>query len=246
MVRGQLTLRALTAIGAAALLLALLPSLASGANRRVAISDYRWSLEDVQIDLNEHVTWYWTGPDTLHSVTGDSPNAAGMDSDPNRGQPEHRIGDTFRQDFTAPGVYRFRCKIHSTVNGTVTVSSTPGDPVTEPDPIPRTNVDLKKPVLGDLRLAKTSFRRPGTRLHFSLSERSRLSADFYRFNRKGKRRFAGYANWSGNVGFNTVPFGKRRKTFRPRPGRYIAEVSATDMAANTGREYRLSFRIIKR
>ncbi len=246
MVPRQLTRRTLSALLAAALLLALLPSLADGANRRISISDYRWSTEDVQIDLGEHVTWYWTGPDTMHSVTGDSPNSAGLDSDPGNGQPNHRIGDSFRLDFNQPGTYRFRCKLHSTVNGTVTVSATPGDPEAEPDPVPRTNVDLKKPVMSDIRLAKTTFRRPGTRLHFSLGERARISADFYRFDRDGKRHFAGYALWSGTVGFNTVPFGDRRKHFRPRPGRYVAKVSATDLSANTGRQYRLSFRIRKR
>lgn len=246
MVSRQLRRRPLSALLVAALLLALPPSLAAGANRRVAISDYRWSLEDVQIDLGEHVTWYWTGPDTLHSVTGDSPNAAGIDSDPGRGQPQHRIGDTFRVDFDQPGTYRFRCKIHSTVNGTVTVSATPGDPVTEPDPVPQTSVDLKPPLLGDVRLAKASFRRPGTRMRFSLSERARVTADFFRFDRDGRRRFAGFANWGGTVGFNTVPFAKRRKDFRPRPGRYVAEIYATDLQANVGDEQRVKFSIKKR
>lgn len=231
---------------AALLLLAVLPAVASGANRRVAISDYRWSLEDVQIDLGEHVTWHWTGPDTLHSVTGDSPNSAGIDSDPNKGQPEHVIGDSFRVDFDQPGTYRFRCKIHSTVNGTVTVSATPGDPITEPDPVPRSSVDLKRPRMSDIRLAKTTFRRPGTRLHFAVGERSRVSADYYRFDREGKRRFAGYANWEGTVGFNTVPFGNRREHFKPRPGRYVAVISATDRSANTGGDHRVRFRILDR
>jgi plastocyanin len=226
--------------------LVALPAVASGANRRVSISDYRWSDPNITINLGEHVTWYWTGPDTMHSVTGDSPNSAGLDSDPNNGNPKHQIGDSFKLDFNKPGTYRFRCKLHSTVRGTITVSATPGNPSAEPDPVPRTNVDLKAPKMSDVRLAKQTFRRKGTRLRFGVGESGRISADFYRYDRKGKRHFAGYAIWNATVGFNTVPFGDRRKHFRPRPGRYVAELSATDRSANTSRTHRVRFRIRQR
>jgi plastocyanin len=245
-VHRQLISRALRLALAATFVLALLPALADGANRRISISDYQWSDEDVQIDLGEHVTWYWTGPDTMHSVTGDSPNAAGLDSDPGNSQPNHKIGDSFKLDFNQPGTYRFRCKLHSTVRGTITVSPTPGNPSAEPDPVPRTNVDLKAPKMSDIRLAKQTFRRKGTRLRFGVGESGRISADFYRYDRDGKRRFAGYAIWNATVGFNTVPFGDRRKHFRPRPGRYVAELSATDRSANTSRTHRVRFRIRQR
>ena len=51
---------------------------AGAANRRVAIGHYQWSIPQIHLDLGEHVTWYWVGPDTLHSVTGTSPNDAGL------------------------------------------------------------------------------------------------------------------------------------------------------------------------
>ena len=107
--------------------LALAPA-AGAANRRVAISNYQWSAPQLEIGLGEHVTWYWTGPDTVHSVTGDSPNAAGLDSDPQTSLPHHQIGDSFQLSFDSPGTYAFACKLHSTVRGTVTVSATPGRP----------------------------------------------------------------------------------------------------------------------
>jgi hypothetical protein len=56
-------------IVAAALLvvaLALGATSASAANRRVAIGHYQWSIPQLHVNLGEHVTWYWVGPDTLH------------------------------------------------------------------------------------------------------------------------------------------------------------------------------------
>jgi len=47
-----------------ALLLVAAP--ADAANRRISISNYQWSDEDLHVDLGEHVTWYWTGPDLMH------------------------------------------------------------------------------------------------------------------------------------------------------------------------------------
>ncbi len=231
----------------AALAAILVPAAsADAANRRIAIGDYRWSDPDVHIDLGEHVTWYWIGPDTMHSVTGDSPNDIGLDSDPQTNQPNHDIGDSFRLDFDTPGTYKFRCKLHSTVKGTVTVSATPGDPVTEPDPVPRSNVDRTPPKLTNVRLDRRKFGRRGTNIKYSIGERSRLSADIYRYDRDGHRRFAGYRTWRSPVGWNGVKFGARSKHFRPRPGRYLAKLTATDQAQNTSKVKRVKFRIRKR
>lgn len=223
----------------------LLPQAAGAANRRIAISDYRWTSPDIQVNLGEHVTWYWTGPDTMHSVTGDSPNAAGLDSDPQTGQPNHDIGDEFRLDFNTPGTYRFRCKLHSTVRGTVTVSAVPGDPATEPDPVPQSKVDRTPPRLRDVQLGKSTFGKRGTSLKFSLFEPGRVAADIYRFSDDGKRRFAGYSIWKTHVGFNGVRIGDRSKHFRPRPGNYMALLTATDRSQNTSDEKRLRFTIRK-
>ena len=66
----------------------------------------------VDVDLGQHVTWYWVGPDVMHSVTGISANDAGEDSDPGNPQPDHKLGSTFRLTFDQPGVYQFRCKLH--------------------------------------------------------------------------------------------------------------------------------------
>ncbi len=220
---------------------------AEAANRRVSISDYQWSDPGVQLDLGEHVTWYWVGPDTMHSITGIAPEATGLDSDPQTNQPQHKIGDTFRLDFDQPGTYNFKCKLHSTVRGTVSVSATPGDPESEPDPVPQSKVDLKAPKLRELRLDRTGIRRKGTPMRFSINEAARIEADIYEIKRGGKRRFSGYAKWRGtHVGYNKVRFGTRRKHFKARPGRYIAKVQAIDSAANAGKLQTIKFKILRR
>jgi plastocyanin len=228
-------------------LLALLASagVAEAANRRVAISDYRWSSEDVRIDLGEHVTWYWTGPDTMHSVTGDSPSSAGLDSDSGKNIPDHPVGDTFRLSFGQPGTYSFTCKLHSSVRGTVTVSDVAGDPLAEPDPVPPNRVDLRAPHPRNLRLAQHRFSGRGTQLRFDLGERGKLDADYYRLNRHG-RTFAGWARWSAYVGENEIRFGSRGKHFDAAPGRYVAELRTTDRSHNTGKPRRARFEIVRR
>jgi plastocyanin len=234
----------LSAIAAAALAGLALAPVASASNRQIAISNYRWSDPEVHIDLGEHVTWNWIGPDTMHSVTGTSPNATQFDSDPQTDQPQHRIGDQYKITFDQPGIYQLHCKLHSTVKGEVIVSDTPGDPVSEPDPVPKSNVDRKAPRLGGLSLKKSTFsKRSGTALRYTLNENSTVDADYYRFDKKGRRKFAGWSQFTGHVGYNGDHFANPGKHFKPRSGSYIALVRATDDAANESRPKKIRFRI---
>jgi plastocyanin len=224
------------------LALALVPA-ADASNRRIAISNYQWSDPDVEINQGEHVTWYWTGPDTMHSITGNSANDLEIDTDPGTNRPDHQIGDQFQLSFDQPGTYSFHCKLHSTVKGVITVDPVPGDPVTEPDPVPKSNVDLSPPPVRDLRLAAHRVGRRGTSLSFSLGEDAKLAADYYRYDSKGRRHYAGYATWPGHIGLNGVRFAARRHHFRPRPGKYLAIIRATDDASNVSKPHRLGFHI---
>lgn len=236
----------LVALAVLTLVPLLAPMAADAANRRISISDYSWSERDLEIDRGEHVTWYWIGPDTMHSVTGDNVAAAGLDSDPQTNQPQHRIGDQFRLDFEQPGTYAFRCKLHSTVRGTVTVSDTPGDPISEPDPIPQSRVDLSAPNLSDVRINRTRVFRRGTSLQYSIDERARIEIEYYLLRKGRQRKFAGWARYRwGHVGINRLRFGIRRKRFKAKPGRYLAEVRAFDEAANETRPTRLRARILR-
>ena len=224
-----------------ATLLLTLPAVADAANRRIAISNYLWSDDQLNLDLGEHVTWYWTGPDTMHSVTGQPPNAGQWDSDPGS-LPQHNIGDTYQLTFDQPGEYEFQCKIHSLVRGTVTVSNSPGDPESEPDPIPKSNVDLTPPKMRNLELAR-KFGRSGSPLRYSLNESGKLDVEYYRVSRKGKERFAGWATYKSYVGYNRARIGKRKPNFKPKSGRYIAEFRVIDGSRNKSKAKRRSFRI---
>jgi plastocyanin len=236
------------ALGAAVgLLVMLTPATAAQAtSQRVAISNYQWSIPDVHVDLGENVTWYWTGPDVVHSVTGDSPNDKGIDSDAGNSFPDHPVGDSFRVDFSQPGTYLFRCKLHPSVRGQVVVSDTPGDPAGPPaQPVPQNNVDTTPPHLRKVSLAAKEFPGRGTQLHFSFGEKGKLDAEYYRIDKHGKREFAGWNKWKAYIGWNQVRFGARAKNFDAEPGRYVADLSAVDTDNNTSPQRHVHFRIAR-
>ena len=232
------------AVGALVAVVALLGAASAGAaNRRVAIGHYQWSLPQIHLDLGEHVTWYWVGPDLLHSVTGTSPNDKGWDSNPGQSTPRHDLGDTYQLTFNQPGTYTFQCKLHAGVRGSVVVSDVPGDPNKEVDPVPKLNIDIKPPHLNDVKLASRKFGRKGTRLNWGVNEKAKLDAEYYEV-RHGKRgKFAGWNKWKGHVGFNDSKFGGKSKHFDAKPGRYIALIRATDKSNNTGKKLKRQFRI---
>jgi plastocyanin len=208
---------------------------AHAANARVAISNFQWSKPEIRLDLGEHVTWYWTGPDTMHSVTETSPTPGAIDSDPGTSTPNHQVGSNWSHTFDQPGTYEFRCKLHSVVRGTVVVSETPGDPITEPDPIPTVNVDAVAPKLSGIHLDETKFGRRGTILNLTLNEKATVDVEFWRLPKRsdGHTRYAGWQEWDGHIGYNHLEgFGVDGGHLRARPARYRAEVRATDPSHN--------------
>lgn len=230
----------------AAVVLFAAPS--NAANTRVSISDFRWSQEP-SVDLNESVTWDWIGPDLLHSVTGTGPGGVPIDSDPGLSTPEHNLGDTFTVRFDEAGQYSFRCKLHANVGGTVTVSSQPGDPDSDPGPQPPLNFDIEKPFLDEVRLTHTRIgpRGKGGLLTFALNERGIADVDYFRVVRVGpnlwERRFEGYSEWPTLIGYNRVAFAKRSPTFPARPGRYVGLLRATDQRNNLTEPVTIRFEI---
>jgi amicyanin len=219
------------------------PAPALAASHRVAIGDFRWSSPVVNVDLGEHVTWYWVGPDTEHSVTGISANDSALDSDRDQAVPTHRAGDKFSLTFNQPGTYEFQCKLHAIVRGQVVVSAVRGDPALDPDSVPPLAVDLVPPDFGQVRLVRARFGRHGTRLRFALDERATIDAELYRL-RHGGRTYSGYMLWRGHVGYDDLPFRARTHgDHRLRPGRYVAIVRATDAAHNDSPARRLRFTV---
>jgi plastocyanin len=241
-VRGRVASAAF-ALLAVALLSGAFAGSARAADARVAIGHYRWSTPVVHVDLGQHVTWYWVGPDTMHSVTGDSPNDLGIDSDPGNPEPMHKIGFTFTVVFNQPGVYQFHCKLHNIVRGEVVVSDTPGSPGDDPDPIPKPNVNLMRPSISSIHLSPRRFGTRGTTLHYALDARSSIDAEIWHRSGGHRGAYAGWQELHGHIGFNYGPFARRGRHFKPAPGRYVAFLTPTDMFHNIGRTRRLDFTI---
>jgi plastocyanin len=235
---------AATLAGMTAALAGLGAGTARAADAKVAIGHYRWSQQVVHLDLGQHVTWYWVGPDTMHSVTGISANDAGEDSDPGNSQPDHKLGATFRLRFSQPGVYEFQCKLHPVVHGEVVVSATPGNPLDDPDPVPKLNVLLIRPTLTGVFLASPSFRTAGTTLNLALDDPSVIDAEIWHVAHGHRSTYAGWQRWRAHIGFNYLAFGGRTRHFRPAPGRYVTFLQATDLFNNISRIRRVPFTIL--
>ncbi|MBK5111735.1 MAG: hypothetical protein JJE10_10345 [Thermoleophilia bacterium] len=242
----------LASLAGALLVMAITVGPAQAANTRVSISDFQWS-QDPQIDLGESVTWDWIGPDTQHSVTGQPANATQWDSDPVRVE-SHPLGDTFTVTFNQPGEYEFICKLHASVRGVVTVSSTPGDPDSDPGPQAPLNLDIDPPDFQGVYLSDTVLgpKGKGTTMNFATDERGTVEADYYiKIKKGGKKKktvrsFAGFGRWSNHIGYNAVNFAKRTSDFKAKPGKYVARVAATDESANTTPTVELKFEIKKK
>lgn len=232
------------------LILTLLASLAAApaaraTNTRVSISNFAWSNKQVEIDLGEKVTWDWIGPDLAHSVTGISSNDLGWDSDPGTDAPSHQLGDSYTLQFSQPGTYLFQCKLHASVRGEVVVSETPGDPESDPGPRAPLKLDVTRPTLGSVRLARQQIHgRNGTTTTAHISERGKLEAEYFRLRPKGGRKFNGYSTWDAFIGINRFALGARGKHFKAKPGRYLAVLRATDQSANVSKPVRKHFSIL--
>jgi plastocyanin len=215
-------------------------------DQKVAIGYYHWSQQVVNVNLGQRVTWYWVGPDTMHSVTGVSADDATVDSDPSTNEPEHKLGDKFSVTFDLPGTYDFQCKLHSIVRGEVVVSALPGDPNDDPEPVPPLNVNLVPPTLSGIYVQPRDFSVDGTTLHWTLDEPATLDAEIWRVNGDHRRTYAGWRRWSGHIGFDRGSFAGRSRHFLARPGRYIAYLTATDAANNASAKVALRFTIAAR
>jgi plastocyanin len=236
------------ALVSAVLLCAAIAAPSQAKNTRVSITDFQWSDATPQVDLGESVTWDWIGPDLQHSVTGQEANSDQWDSDPGTSNPRHDLGDSFKVTFNEPGQYLFQCKLHISVNGTVAVSNTLGDPNSDPGPQAPLNVDIEPPFVDGIMATPTVYgpKGKGGALTFSTSEKGSADIDYYKLvKRNGKKRkiFSGYAEWSTYIGINKVAIGKRIKTFKAKPGRYEGRFRVTDKHSNITRTYPIQFEI---
>jgi plastocyanin len=227
---------------AAAVTLLLAAAPAHATSRKVALGDFRWTPATVTVDRGDEVTWFWIGPDTQHSVTGLSANAAAIDSDPGDGAPDHRPGDRFTVRFDTPGTYELHCKLHAIVRGAVVVTDAAGDGAPSPDPDPQVTGDLRAPELTEVRWAGSVRHRRPADLRFTLDERARITFDVMR-PRRGPDRLVGTRRFDGHIGWNSWSFSGVLRRRRLPPGRYVALLVAADAANNHTADIRLPFRV---
>lgn len=96
-----------------ALLLATLPS-ASAASSHVHIQGFAFSPTPVTVAAGDTVTWdnHDSAPHTVSSTDGKFSGSSTLAKDA-----------TFSRTFSAPGTYNYRCNIHTSMTGTVTVQA---------------------------------------------------------------------------------------------------------------------------
>jgi plastocyanin len=229
--RRQSGLRAAVALAPALALLAAAGSAgpAAAASRKIAVGDFRWSPPAVTVNLSDTVTWIWVGPDTQHSITGLSANAVQYDSDKGR-TPDHKPGDRFQIQFTAPGTYDFHCVLHGIVRGSVTVQPVPGDGAPSPDPDPVILGDLQPPEVDGVSVR-------GRTVRYTLDENAKVTVDVLK--QRGRRWvLVATRAYAGHVGYNEA-----RLKGSLTPGRYRAFFRAADADNNQSKDAVAAFTV---
>ena len=214
--------------GAVAALAAAAPAL--GSDQTVVVSGFAFKPAEVSISAGETVTWRFDGPDTNHSVTAEPGQTETFDSDAGRSTSaiDHPGGFTYRHTFANPGTFRYFCRVHPGMRGSVRVTSADSPPVT--------GDDRSRPRISRLRAEPREFckrhrrcRRAGTLLRFELSERATLGAQTIGRVAGGRRVVNSFTLGRGRAGANA----KRFRAERLAPGRYLMKLTATDRAGNS-------------
>jgi plastocyanin len=173
----------------------------------VYIADLKYQPDQLTVYTGDAVVWIWNGPDTNHSVTASD---GSFDSDPS-GSPNHAIGDAFSHTFDKPGTFTYACKVHSFMQGTVTVKPLPNAP---PDPA----ATATAPSISGFKATLSGAR---TLLRFTLSAAADVNATIARSSGGKVLREVDFSAKSGAVR-RRVSFGHLRR------GRYRVKVVAVD------------------
>ena len=207
-------------------------------------ANYQWSSPDIHIDLGEHVTWYWVGPDTMHSVTGRLGQRARASTPTRARLPPPHLGDNF-QSASPAGHLR------------LPVQAPRGRPRHDHGVRPaRRPVDRAGPGAAEQRRHPAALhgrraarfdvdpRKKGTHLRMGLDERGTADAEIYRLEGP-KDRGGSPAGRAGRPSWGSTAFPSRtaRSTSRRALARYLAEIRATDRSNNTSRPQNIRFSI---
>lgn len=189
----------------------------------IAIGEFKFQPAAVNIVEGDFVFWDWQGPDTTHSVTADAGQDVSFDSDAGKsaGQVSHKTGDGFSFHFLKFGTYKFHCKVHSFMTGTVKVAELPDDLKPQPATKPR----LTKVSVKTIKLAR---RHTGAIVRFTVNEAVSMRATVRRLSgTKPVGRTLEELDFSGPPGANR----RRLDLGRRAPGRYQLVLMAVDASS---------------
>jgi plastocyanin len=183
---------------------------------QVGVGAFKYGPADVSLYVGDSVLWTWNGPDTNHSVTADAGQAVDFDSDPGKsaGEINHPLGDGYGVSFAQVGTFRYHCKVHSFMKGTITVQPAPGGTTAPPPGPPQlTNVSVKP------RRFCTRCAKPGTTVRYRLDVPASMRVALRRHGRTVKE-----------IDFGSPPGpGVKRLKFRKlKGGTYVLRLVAVD------------------
>jgi plastocyanin len=179
----------------------------------VVVAQFKYTPPDVNLVVGDTVLWTWAGPDTNHSVTADAGQSMNFDSDPGKPSAEiaHPLNDGYGVTFTQPGTYRYHCKVHSFMKGSITVAAAPTPPQAAAPQLTKVSTAPKR--------FCTRCAKPGTTLHFTLDVPASMRAMLRRHGRTVKE-----------IDFDSPPgTNSHRVKFRKmRAGKYVLRLVAVD------------------
>ena len=220
------------------------PRPALGANRR----DRDRPLPVVEPDI--HSTSASTSPGTGSAPTrctrSPAPRRTTRASTPTQGNdfPRHDLGDSFQVAFNRRAATRSSASSTRPSAGRSRCRARPATPAPSRIRSRRTTSTWRPRTWTGSASVRPASPRPGPACaSASTSGEASTPRSTGSSGPKHRRRFAGWQRWPAYIGLNAVRFGNRSKHFKPRRGRYVAEVRATDRSSNTGRAQRVGFTI---
>jgi plastocyanin len=187
----------------------------------IGIGQFKYNPAAVTVTVGDSVLWTWNGPDTNHSVTADAGQSMAFDSDPGKPAAEiaHPMNDGYGVTFNDPGTYRYHCKVHSFMTGTITVQPAPaGSAPAQPAP-PRLSEVSARPSRFCTRCSK-----PGTRIRYTLDAPASMRAALRRRGRTVKE-----LDFPSPPG----PHSRRLEFKKIKDGNYVLRLVAVDNVNGT-------------
>jgi plastocyanin len=194
----------------------------------VGIGDFKYTPSAVTIVAGDSVLWNWNGPDTNHSVTADQGQSMQFDSDPGESSAQilHPVNDGYGVTFNDPGTYRYHCKVHSSMTGTITVQPAPVAPAPVAPKLSRVSAKPKR--------FCTRCASPGTTVRYTLDGPASMRALLRRRGRAVKE-----IDFSSSPGTHS-----RRLRFRNvRQGTYVLRLIAADNSSGASTTVDLSVQV---